>query len=238
MSTLTEKYAEQYVDLPLTKFPVAEDEIDRMMDINSTLIESVNQYNRYLSEGNYSSAIQMVADNPDLMKCFFNADKFNVIRDAIIALERYEMTQVEELYERIARDTVGINDDPTEEEAAVNAYSGQKVNELLRQLEDKYHHQWQVTIPADGWSAVYPFTNTVSGVEGMTADTNVHLVGLYVPPGAELDQVQDWNRAIGFLMSNTEETATGEGTVTFLAYKKPESDFTVVLEGGPAAQAE
>lgn len=83
-------------------------------------------------------------------------------------------------------------------------------------------------ISAD-WSDTYPYTQTVA-IDGITTDSNLKVIGVYVPDGSTADQVKARNKAAGFLMSN--EDATGDGTVTFKAYKKPGVDFTVIVEGG------
>ena len=86
-----------------------------------------------------------------------------------------------------------------------------------------------ISLLAADWSDTYPYTQTVT-VDGITADSNLKVIGVYVPDGSTADQVKARNKAAGFLMSN--EDATGDGTVTFYAYKKPSVDFTVIVEGG------
>lgn len=86
-----------------------------------------------------------------------------------------------------------------------------------------------ITLTASGWSAEYPYTQTVA-VEGITADTRLKVIGLYVPDGTTLEQVKVWNKAASCLMSNM--TGTGADAATFAAYKRPSSDFTIVVEGG------
>lgn len=89
--------------------------------------------------------------------------------------------------------------------------------------------QRNITLSAADWSDTYPYTQTVT-VDDITADSNLKVIGVYVPDGSTADQVKARNKAAGFLMSN--EDATGDGTVTFYAYKKPSVDFTVIVEGG------
>jgi len=86
-----------------------------------------------------------------------------------------------------------------------------------------------ITLTASGWSAEYPYTQTMA-VEGITADARLKVIGLYVPDGATVDQVKAWNKAASCLITNV--TGTGVGILVFKAYKKPDSDFTVVVEGG------
>lgn len=86
-----EKFTERYADTPLTSFPVKEDSFDRMSDITSVLLPLINDYNRYLNENNLVEANQLLASSPELLGCFFNAEKYNRLRDAIIAMERHQI---------------------------------------------------------------------------------------------------------------------------------------------------
>ncbi len=125
-----EEFTERHVDTPLTNFPLKEDIFDRMSDITTALLPLINDYNRYMNENDLLEANQLLASNPNLLNCFFNTEKYNRLRDAVIALERHRL--------------------------------------------DKKHMEM--------------------------------LVG--------------------------NKTSVGDDTITFLAYKKPSADFTVVIEGG------
>lgn len=106
------------------------------------------------------------------------------------------------------------------------------IDENLKKAADeigKATTQRNITLSAADWSDTYPYTQTVS-VDGITVDSNLKVIGVYVPDGSTADQVKARNKAAGFLMSN--ENATGDGTVTFKAYKKPAVDFTIIVEGG------
>lgn len=102
----------------------------------------------------------------------------------------------------------------------------------LKTLSDKNDKAAAVrnaTLKAADWSSTYPYKQTVA-VSGITASSNLKVIGVYVPDGSTADQVKARNKAAGFLMSK--DNATGAGTVTFYAYKKPAVDFTVIVEGG------
>lgn len=106
------------------------------------------------------------------------------------------------------------------------------IDENLKKASEKIENatiQRNITLAAADWSDNYPYTQTVSA-EGITADSNVKVIGLFVADGSTEDQVKAIKKAAGFLMSNT--SGTGNGTLTFKAYKKPETDFTIVVEGG------
>ena len=106
------------------------------------------------------------------------------------------------------------------------------IDENLKKASEKIENatiQRNITLAAADWSDTYPYTQTVSD-EGITADSNVKVIGLFVADGLTEDQVKAIKKSAGFLMSNT--SGTGNGTLTFKAYKKPETDFTIVVEGG------
>ena len=89
--------------------------------------------------------------------------------------------------------------------------------------------QRQVTIPSSGWSTSYPYTNTVS-VSGLSADSDLKIVGIYLETDATEDEVKAANKAVGYLIYN--ESGVTDGAITFKAYKKPTVNFTVITEGG------
>lgn len=84
-----------YTDLTETKFPNAVDDLSRMSDLTSSDLTLVNQYYTYYNAGNLTAAAQLLADNPTLINKLFNAAKFNILRDALIALERFYLSDVQ-----------------------------------------------------------------------------------------------------------------------------------------------
>ena len=84
-----------YTDLTETKFPNAVDDLSRMSDLASSDLVLVNQYYTYYNAGNLTAAAQLLADNPTLVSKLFNAAKFNILRDALIALERFYLSDVQ-----------------------------------------------------------------------------------------------------------------------------------------------
>ena len=89
MAIAIEPKSENYVDLPLTNFPIKEDTMKRMTDVNAVLMPVVRQYNTYFADGNLAACNDLLKNNPDVLDCFFNADKWNWTRDAIIAIQRF-----------------------------------------------------------------------------------------------------------------------------------------------------
>lgn len=232
MDSLVKPMSETYVDKPLTNFPVEEDIFERMMDVSITLYPLVKEYNEYYANGNLSACHSLLANNPELQSCLFNAEKYNRLRDAVLAIEEYLLTQLEEVYTNVVQNAIGINDNVSGAEASLVAYSAEKVNQKINQLSEQlrtsYHNYTNVTISASGWNNTYPYLNTVT-VNGVTAESDVRVIGLHIPSNATQNQVKAINKAASFLIEN--DDGVGNGTITFKAYKKPTVDFTVIIDG-------
>lgn len=104
-----------------------------------------------------------------------------------------------------------------------------RVTESEQKIKDISTTTYKVMIPVAAWSEEYPFSNIVQ-VEGITAADKAIVIGLYVPTDAAQEDVENWSRAIGCLMMNDSESAVTDNSITFLAYKKPQVDFTVMIE--------
>lgn len=83
-----------------------------------------------------------------------------------------------------------------------------------------------VTIPANGWSNVAPYTNAVN-VAGITSLDKMIYLG-YVPSNTPSDNI-----AIGQAASRLDYGITGDGTITWYALEnKPPITFSVALMRG------
>lgn len=117
---------------------------------------------------------------------------------------------------------------------AGDQFSGENMNGLENRIEtafEGYNSPRAVLIPAVGWSTTFPYVNTVN-VDGATSGSNFSIVGVYAPSGANLNQVKAWNKAAAMLMTNSDDNAVGNGYIIFKAYKRPTTDFTVLIKGG------
>ena len=69
-----------------------------------------------------------------MAKCLFNADKYNWMRDAVIAMERYYINDVQTMIRDVAARTVGLDDNNTKNSPGTNGYSINKINSLINQV--------------------------------------------------------------------------------------------------------
>lgn len=84
-----------YPDLSFTNYPNSLDNIALKSNItNSTDAGLVEQIQNYILAGNFSGAANILNTNSQLNGKIFNANDFNTLRDAILALERFYTNDV------------------------------------------------------------------------------------------------------------------------------------------------
>ena len=84
-----------YPDLDFTTFPNALDNIELKSNItNSTDAQLVNQIQTAIISGDFSNAAAILNANPQLNGKIFNANDYNKVRDAILALERFYQNDI------------------------------------------------------------------------------------------------------------------------------------------------
>lgn len=132
---------------------------------------------------------------------------------------RYRITQN-------ADGSVGIADD-TRYTQEGDQFGAEDIN-ATNKVVNKATNRRTLTLTAAGWSASYPYIQTVQAA-GITAEDSIKIIGVSIPDGATLDQVKAANKAAGFLMHNP--GGVGAGQITFKAYKKPAADFAIITEG-------
>ncbi|MGL5434287.1 MAG: hypothetical protein ACRDBO_02650 [Lachnospiraceae bacterium] len=146
---------EQYEDTPLSSFPAAEDNWARMSNLSVGLLSVAKQYSDLYNNGNIDSANALLERYPDLKLALFTPDRWNQIRDAIIALERFFLEDVESMITEVAQNAVGINDAAEGSDASTNAYSAAKVNALISEVRP-------ITLTVSGWSSTAPYTQRIN----------------------------------------------------------------------------
>lgn len=96
----------------------------------------------------------------------------------------------------------------------------------LKKRAERSERILAVTIPAAGWSASAPYTQTVA-VAGLTAEDNPILIKV-IPEAATPEQVKAYNKTFGMI----DDGDTADGQAIFKCYnKKPTIDLTVGLKG-------
>lgn len=88
-----------YQDLPLTTFPEAIDNITTLMNISTTDAPLVKQFQSYILAGNFASAQQTLNQIQNGTKKILTPTYFNTLREAIIAVERFYHSDVEQYIE-------------------------------------------------------------------------------------------------------------------------------------------
>ena len=85
----------KYTDLS-NSFPAAVDTIDKMQDLTITTKKKADKYYEYINANNITGANDYLgkSENSDLLLSVFNADKFNMLRDMIISIERFFLDEI------------------------------------------------------------------------------------------------------------------------------------------------
>ena len=84
-----------YPDLDCN-FPESVDNIDKMQDLTVTTKKLADQYYTLMDYGEITEANNFLSENPKLLYCIFNAEKFNSLRDSIIAVQRMFVENINE----------------------------------------------------------------------------------------------------------------------------------------------
>ena len=85
-----------YSDLVFTNFPESVDNILQKSNItNATDSALVQQIQQYIVAGNFAAASTIITNNPQLNGKIFNATDYNQLRDAILALERFYISDIQ-----------------------------------------------------------------------------------------------------------------------------------------------
>ena len=207
-----------YEDLPLTNFPTTEDTHSRMTDVTGALLPLVMQYNELYNAGNLTDAAQLLKDNPALTDCIFNADKYNQLRDALIAMQRYQLNQLDELYQTVAQAAGSVKDNPTPDEMTVVSYSAEKVESMFNNCKE-------VVLTATDWTTTAPYTQVIQ-IDGIkdTDRPEIACAGEVQTESQKKALLKNW----GFV----DDIVTGNNKITaYCNFKKPTVDLPLVIKG-------
>lgn len=164
---------------------------------------------------NNVTAKAILDSSEELANCLFNADKYNWMRDAIIAMERYYINDVSTMIEDIAARTVGFDDTNSQESPNTNGYSITKITAMVDGTSTN------VTLQPSTWQGgAAPFTYEISNAD-ITATNNVDVS---LATSATLDQAKVWAKAMVM------NAAQADGKITLRAYgKKPGANIPIVV---------
>lgn len=217
-----------YSDTPLTNFPDKEDNWARMSDITSTLASVALQYNQLWESGQLDQANNLLQSYPSLKNCIFNADKWNKMRDSIIAIERYYLNDVQTMINKVAQNTVGINDSPESVQKPNVAYSAYKTENLIKEKIQTFSDVKTVTFSSDGWYYYSThYTQTVF-VDWALADDDLLLVKS-IDYTTNMTTLKQYNKAFNALANGC--GTTYNGYITWTCPSRPTIDITVGFKG-------
>lgn len=84
-----------YIDAPLSALPDSIDNFARKQDLTVNDLPLVTAFEAKYNGGDFAGANQIITDNPTLKNKIMNADGWNQLRDAIIALEHMFVNDIE-----------------------------------------------------------------------------------------------------------------------------------------------
>lgn len=102
-----------------SEFPEQLDSFPRMQDITSSEVALMNDYKRFITNADISSAQSLLESNPSLRDKLFDASKFNSLRDAILSTQKFFTTNVQGFVENKQRE--------------MNQYTDNKKTEINRE---------------------------------------------------------------------------------------------------------
>jgi len=92
-----------YTDCPLSTLPTTIDSFPRRQDLTLADLSLVQSFETKYASGDFAGANQIIEDNPTLKLKINNAETWNEMRDAIIALEHMFMTDIEDYITNVAQ---------------------------------------------------------------------------------------------------------------------------------------
>ena len=201
----------RYTDLPHTLFPqAADDEAGHplMSNISGNLFEAAKEYSKNIAQGNAFGAQTILQDNPDLVNTMFTAEKYNWMRDAIIAMQKYYVSDVEEMIRQVVDHTIGIDDNNTMNSPGTNGYSIAKIKSIVNGI--KYYFN----LDPSTWSTNTYVPQYELQIDGITQDDDIDII--LNPQTAAISQAKAWSKAmvLGALQTTNKITLKAYGKIT------------------------
>lgn len=196
-----------YEEYPLSKFPDEIDNFDNMQDITASLVDPMVSYQTAISNKDFTTAANVIANNPDLLKVLINAYRINSFQDGLKATQKCYKEDVQTMVTHIAQNTIGINDNATGDDKKTNAYSGYKTEYL-----SGITLATNITINITDWDSTLEYTYTNSSI---LADDEIQV---FFADASKLNA----SKAFIYVKSDT-----GAGSFTLKANKTPKSALVI-----------
>lgn len=196
-----------YEEYPRSQFPDAIDNFDNMQDITAALVDAMVSYQTAITNKDFTTAANVITNNPDLLKVLINADRINSLQDAIKAIEKYYKDDVGNMVTHIAQNTIGINDKATGNDKKTNAYSAEKTEYLSGVVIAS-----NIKIPITSWGSNLTYVYSNSAI----------LVNDRVEIDFASSSILNASKALIYIQDDT-----GAGNITFKANKLPKSELTI-----------
>lgn len=142
-----------YPEYPHSSFPEEICDLPGMQDVSATMRPVIEQYNEAWINNDVDAMAAINEKYPNLKKSLFNADKFNVLLDGVKATQKFFKDDVNTMIQDVSQKTVGINDNPTDDEKKLNSYSADKMDYLTGVSIAS-----NLSIPVTAWSSDLTYT--------------------------------------------------------------------------------
>lgn len=86
--------SKSYTDLPQTNYPDRFDAFENKSDLTNSMLALANTYKAYIARGNFADAKKFLENNNALKAMLITADDINKLQDAMMALQRVQMSVV------------------------------------------------------------------------------------------------------------------------------------------------
>lgn len=180
----------RYTDLPHTLFPQASDDEaghPLMSNISGDLFAAAKEYSTKIAQGDAFGAQTVLQNNPDLVNTMFTAEKYNWMRDAVVAMQRYYASDVRGMITEMAQHSIGLDDNNTKNSPDVNGYSITKITSMVRGTPT------QVTLDPSKWTSNSNINQYPIQIDGITADDDID-IGLI--PQSTVSEAKAWSKAM------------------------------------------
>lgn len=202
-----------------------------MSDLSADMMPVLKEYNTYFASNDFAScmkALEKDVNGHKLKETMFTASGFNWMRDAILSMQKFFLEDVVHYINTVVRNAFNykISEFTDANLSRTTAYSAYYLN---RMFTDK----GVITIPNNAWAKTdngYQYTAFDVKVGEDLVDDHDYACSLVLGDnkGTEVasETVKKTQRAYGYIYN----AVTGNGNVTFYAWRKPEVDITVRLK--------